>query len=506
MAYCIQCGNPIEENIKFCSSCGHSVYHPQQNKSEKTNSREVIHCTTCGHEVSVDAKFCHNCAHSLTPVKTVASTVTPDFHVEKKESPISGNSDKRTNGRQRKIGIIIIIAITLLGVCIAAVILLSAPTDQYLKIGNSQYLFSKEAQQYIRIEETSEYVSNKSILIIEEPHSDLGKQFNLYKGLEIFFRDNPNLINKTTFLAEGYPSQQTISVQPLIDVEPNPDDETIKTVLGSFLINGYLAYVWKDSPAIQIIGIENEKLYDLSVREYQNLVNNPKSDVQNNMWEFTVAARNEQIAEVVKEVKNTYENPVLFVGGLHLISQDETSFQTSKQTVASQNPDLKSVEYAKNRGIRDYLEEQKIGYTFLTARSDINTTIEDQNTWNERYTELFYAQTDDEYDFYSEWVAVQMLEAKGVTTKPSVSKAAGFLQTIKGLFKKMFGGGNNGDGPKVVAKFNPNDHSQQKDGDYMYTWDPRIEAKRGNAPHWDRGPLKGGKGTWSPDGITWRNK
>ena len=174
--------------------------------------------------------------------------------------------------------------------------------------------------------------------------------------------------------------------------------------------------------------------------------------------------------------------------------------------MVSQNSELNLVEHAKNLGIRDYLEEQKIGYTFLAARSDVNSTINDQNTWNERYTELFYAQSDDEYDFYSEWVAVQMLEARGVTTKPSVSHAAGFLQTLKGLFGKMFGGNNNGKGPKIVGKFNPKDHNTQQDGDFFYKWDSSNHVKRGNAPHWDRGPLKGGRGQWSPDGITWKNK
>ncbi|MFA5144011.1 MAG: RHS repeat-associated core domain-containing protein [Candidatus Omnitrophota bacterium] len=44
------------------------------------------------------------------------------------------------------------------------------------------------------------------------------------------------------------------------------------------------------------------------------------------------------------------------------------------------------------------------------------------------------------------------------------------------------------------------------DDEYVYTWDKKPHKKRGGGSHWDRGPLKGGKGEWSPDGASWYPK
>ncbi|MFH0863804.1 MAG: hypothetical protein V1858_01795 [Candidatus Gottesmanbacteria bacterium] len=89
------------------------------------------------------------------------------------------------------------------------------------------------------------YESSSSVLIVQEPHDSLIGQFNLYKGLEIFFKDNPSLVSKTIFLAEGYPANQLISMLPLIEQELHPSDTLIREVLGTFLITSYMAYEWK---------------------------------------------------------------------------------------------------------------------------------------------------------------------------------------------------------------------------------------------------------------------
>ena len=44
------------------------------------------------------------------------------------------------------------------------------------------------------------------------------------------------------------------------------------------------------------------------------------------------------------------------------------------------------------------------------------------------------------------------------------------------------------------------------DKDWVYNWDENPHKKRGGSPHWDRGPRKGGRGEWSPDGISWYPK
>lgn len=70
---------------------------------------------------------------------------------------------------------------------------------------------SPEARSYIREGSASNYESARQVLIMHEPHESREGQFGLYKFLETFFRDNPTLIRKAIFLAEGYPTNERLS-------------------------------------------------------------------------------------------------------------------------------------------------------------------------------------------------------------------------------------------------------------------------------------------------------
>lgn len=70
-----------------------------------------------------------------------------------------------------------------------------------------------------------------------------------------------------------------------------------------------------------------------------------------------------------------------------------------------------------------------------------------------------------------------------------------------------------GEGKKEEQKKPPGenvrwDEKRQRwvDDDHVYSWDIEPHDVRGGGPHWDRGPIEGGKGEWSPDGINWYPK
>ena len=126
---------------------------------------------------------------------------------------------------------------------------LLGPKDLQVEIGTSLYTFSEETQRYLYPVKPADYQTawlglppesnlypeydhKKSVLFISDPHFNASAQFRVFKGLESFFHDNPTLDKKTTFLAEGYPANEPISIKSLIDSDPNPSDALIE--IGSF--------------------------------------------------------------------------------------------------------------------------------------------------------------------------------------------------------------------------------------------------------------------------------
>lgn len=294
-------------------------------------------------------------------------------------------------------------------------------TSWCIEIGNSFYLLSSKVQKNLEVDSFSDYPKSKSVLIIQEAHSCLEGQFNLYKGLEVLFRDNPQLLPKTVFLAEGFPANQPLSVRPLIEVEPNPDDELIWEVLSTFLITGYMAYEWKYQLRIPIIGIEDPILYRISSKLMATL----EDDRAAALWPISMVARNKSIAITLLEQTKRYENPVLFVGGGHLEKLPgikPVSLEAANLRGFLTPEEMQRLKDWQDLGVRDYLAKEKIGYIFLLPRYYL-----EKESNKDTYRSLFRAQQDGSYD---EYLARQISERiSSTTTRPSPEAAAKFLKS-----------------------------------------------------------------------------
>jgi hypothetical protein len=373
--------------------------------------------------------------------------------------PVSGRVQKFSFFQMNKDRIALLSTILLVILVIVIAIILSVPHDEYIQIGNATYLLSTDAQQYLTIADRSYYPATRSFLIINEPHMELDQQYNLYQGLATFFKGNPELAKNTIFLAEGYPSGEFIQVQPLLEADPSPSDDLIRSVLATYLIPGYIAYVWKYQNAIPIAGSENDTLYMLSARQYM--------EGQDDYWSYTVLARNQQMVQTLMSMEKTCQNPVLFVGGLHLSSMDSESFSSvNSQIMSYAGSDAVYFKNIQNKGIADYLEEKNIGYTFLSARNDLSVNQTTHEKWNENYRELFTAQQEDDYPFYITSLAVQQYYRFGVTVSPSTYHAAGFVQVLKKIINWFKGQGDDG---FYAAK-----GSKPKEGDFV---DPKRDGE-----------------------------
>ncbi len=327
-----------------------------------------------------------------------------------------------------------LLALGLVGIMVVGGFLLAittTPEDMPIQIGSSTYTLSKEAQKYLRVYETSDYEAARSVLIIEEPHYSLEGQLALYQGLEVFFRDNPNLAGKTVFLSEGAVAGQQVSVEPLVKVAPHPADEMVRRVLDTFLIPGYIAYEWKHGSNIPITGIEDETLYNLSADLWIRGQEKPKDIELGRLWDFTVVGRNERISMTLLDQCQKYENPVLFVGGLHLDKMDVSDFEKYKSSVTQAKTGL-GAKYPSsqiaNKGIYDYLKQAKIGYTFLVAVPQKHESAAAVNKSTENYVRLMQAQQKGQYDVYIQWyLSGEKKSGYAVTVKPSPASAAQFL-------------------------------------------------------------------------------
>ena len=178
------------------------------------------------------------------------------------------------------------------------------------KVGDKQFTISNECQRFWIITEASNLSAERVVLLVQEPHWDYVRQWNLHLGLRQFFKDNPQLIGKTAFLAEGARSMETVSVAELCSLQTTPTAFFEKAVLLSFLLPGYLTFDWEIGNRIPVFGTEDWSLYLESARLWK--------DGKDAAWAVTVPARNVQMVKVLLKVAQTYENPMLFLGGMHL--------------------------------------------------------------------------------------------------------------------------------------------------------------------------------------------
>jgi TonB family protein len=222
--------------------------------------------------------------------------------------------------------------------------------------------------------------------------------------LEILFRENPKLIPDTIFLAEGAEADQQVSVASLVAAAPEPSESLIRTVLESFLIPGYLAYEWKHQHGIPTVGTEEKQLYDISSTLWT------AEDWP--LWPLSVVARNHSLAQTLIDKVGQYANPILFTGWMHLHPLAQETYETAKRSLSKHLP-LERVEYirtSENLGIKNYLEREKIGYTFLGV--DTQTPPEAERKYTDRYRQLFKAQQREDYESYIHSVVLDLPSVK----------------------------------------------------------------------------------------------
>jgi len=215
----------------------------------------------------------------------------------------------------------------------------------------------------------SEYPADKKILIVGEPHHDIRGQVNLKDFLGEIFQDNPDLKREAVFLAEGTPRGEEISMEDLNQAEPHPNDQLIEQVLESQTITGYTAYEWQTQHGTRIVGTENPKLYEICAKIEAKRANGTSTPRDEDTWLLAVMARNQSMAESVRDKLKHDLDPILFVGDLHMTaepSEDELTTEKIQQHIASLPPDeaaaFKNIEL---KSLDTHLKEQGVGYQFL---------------------------------------------------------------------------------------------------------------------------------------------
>jgi len=137
----------------------------------------------------------------------------------------------------------------------------------------TKIVLSTKLQRYLTLTAASDYEANRRVVIIAEPHEDVDQQWNLLGGLEILFAENTHLGSdgQIGVLVEGLAANDRLSIQPLVDCEPQPSQQLIRDVLGTYLIPSYLAYMWKHDLDWEVHGTEDPDLYEISNRLHAEL-------------------------------------------------------------------------------------------------------------------------------------------------------------------------------------------------------------------------------------------
>ncbi len=72
MAFCINCGNQIPDNAKFCPNCGQSAYANQSN-ARVVFDGTVYKCPSCGEVLSSFVSRCPTCGYELRSIHSPGS-------------------------------------------------------------------------------------------------------------------------------------------------------------------------------------------------------------------------------------------------------------------------------------------------------------------------------------------------------------------------------------------------------------------------------------------------
>ena len=86
MAFCANCGNPLNGNELFCSACGTPQKIPKVNNHQYSEQRKNVYvgnvreCPSCGAELSSFTAICPQCGHELNSVQVPESI--KDFSIQ----------------------------------------------------------------------------------------------------------------------------------------------------------------------------------------------------------------------------------------------------------------------------------------------------------------------------------------------------------------------------------------------------------------------------------------
>lgn len=310
-----------------------------------------------------------------------------------------------------------------------AILVFHLPHERFLDVGSVHIRLSKQTQRHLVVAAQSDYPSSRKVMIVSEPHFEVGEQLGLFKGLETLFAENPSLSQggRSVFLAEGYPAHKPLSVHPLVQARSTPDERLVRSVLATFLIPGYVAVEWKHQWGIPIVGTEDPVLYRSSARLWCELQDN-QSPERAALWSATVGARNATIVRTLLTQLNLHECPFLFVGGKHLEPQalprglDTATWDGSKGSVSV--GEVGRLYSAGLSGIAERLRERSIGFYFLTAKGPAVKDGKKEAENLGRYQALFRAQLTGQLDSY---VGRMTAHREGVTVAPNPEAAAQFV-------------------------------------------------------------------------------
>ena len=293
-----------------------------------------------------------------------------------------------------------------------------------VKLGTQDCVISKECQRNFIVTERHLQDSRDAVLLMQDPHWDTDGQWSLCQGLRVLFFENPHLAQKSAFLLEGIPTGVTLDASALTDAMNSPSPTSVNAILGTFLINGPVAFDWIEGAKIPLLGTENAALYDQSADAWLS----GKDDA----WTALVALRNQQIAASLIEARKKYDNPILFAGGMHLLPVDAKQFNSGSATLAQQTHG----DAGRNRGVTNYLDDANIGYIYIEPgqlqRSQDRKLLD-------RYKALMTAERKNDLPQYVKSLATDfpveafsdgLDEMGGTTVSPSPTSAADLVNLL----------------------------------------------------------------------------
>jgi len=158
VSFCTECGAKIEQNFKFCPSCGTEVNNSlsPQNKDESALKTEQVNiCSNCGEENSLESKVCDSCGVKLSNTKTETVLVPKNVKENsqtKRENPkskkqtkaLSKNTNESTTSAGKKLESKKILAFIGASIAVVLVVLIASGVIDF---SNNKTVPTQEVQQ-----------------------------------------------------------------------------------------------------------------------------------------------------------------------------------------------------------------------------------------------------------------------------------------------------------------------------------------------------------------------